>query len=264
MAKLRLIAWNDADAERGAAALRALGHDVDATRLQSGADLKGVRAAPPDAVVIDLGRLPSHGRDVAAALRLSKATRHVPLVFVGGAADKVARVRDLLPDAAFTTWEAAARDLPGALAHPPAAPVVPASGLAGYSGTPLPKKLGIGPGATVALRDAPDGFEETLGELPSGARVVRAASGAAPPDPAAVTVWFVRSRAALDAGLPAALAAAGTGALWIAWPKKTAALASDLAEPLVRERGLAEGWVDSKVAAIDETWSGLRFTRRRR
>lgn len=77
-----------------------------------------LRAAPPAAVVIDLGRLPSHGRDVGVGVRTSKATRHVPLVFVDGAKAKVAKVRETLPDATFTTWDEIVGALTAALADP--------------------------------------------------------------------------------------------------------------------------------------------------
>jgi hypothetical protein len=131
---------------------------------------------------------------------------------------------------------------------------------AGYSGTPLPKKLGIKAGSVVALLGAPEGFvERTLGPLPGGATVrtdTRAAFH--------VAVLFVRSRADLSRRFPPAAKAMGEpGALWIAWPKKTSGVATDLDGNAVRDFGLGAGLVDYKIAAIDETWSGLCFARRR-
>jgi hypothetical protein len=127
---------------------------------------------------------------------------------------------------------------------------------AGYSGTPLAKKLGIGIGHRVALLRAPEGFEDdTLGELPPDVSVRHRARG-----PLDVIVAFVRSRAELERGLErwrAALAPAG--GLWIAWPKRSSGVATDLSDGSVREAGLASGLVDNKVCAIDATWSGLRF-----
>ena len=129
--------------------------------------------------------------------------------------------------------------------------------MAGYSGTPLVKKLGIKPGATVAVLDAPADFAATLGALPEGARC-EATLG----EERAVIVWFTRDAAALAARLPALKAALDwQGGLWIAWPKKTSGQAKDLSEPGVREAGLAAGWVDFKICAIDATWSGLCFAR---
>jgi hypothetical protein len=132
--------------------------------------------------------------------------------------------------------------------------------MAGYSGTPLPRKLGINPGAHLGLCRPPAGFDETLGELPDGV-VVRPVGRGGQFD---VIVCFCRTSKELARdlpGLPARLAP--SGGLWLAWPKKTArtssGLATDLTEGEVRARGLATGLVDNKVCAIDDTWSGLRF-----
>jgi hypothetical protein len=258
VSRLRLVHWHEGEGEERAVRLRAAGHRVEARPPRAGgAELRTWRDDPPDAVVIDLSRLPSHGRDVGAFLRTDAVLRRVPLVFVGGAADKVARVRHLLPDATYTTWERIDEDLAAALAAPPDRPVVPPSNLAGYSGTPLPRKLGVKPGGRVMLVDAPADFEVTLGELPDDASVGRDGDG-----PRDLTVWFVRSRAALDEGLGRQRDLA-PGGLWIAWPKKASGFPTDLSESAVRTAGLAAGLVDHKICAIDATWSGLRFARRR-
>jgi hypothetical protein len=131
--------------------------------------------------------------------------------------------------------------------------------MAGYSGTPLPKKLGIKEGARMALVKAPAGFDRVLGELPAGVRVAGTVRG-----PLDVIVFFATSRRELERGfqkLAGALDSAG--GLWIAWPKKASGVATDLDEAAVMEVGLASGLVDNKVCAIDETWSGLRFVIRR-
>jgi hypothetical protein len=128
---------------------------------------------------------------------------------------------------------------------------------AGYSGTPLPRKLGLSPGCRVALLNAPEGFEEqTLGALAPGV-TVRHRLGSRPLD---VILAFVRSRSKLEDGLEAWRARLDpAGGLWIAWPKRSSGVASDLSDGVVREAGLARGLVDNKVCAIDATWSGLRF-----
>ena len=129
---------------------------------------------------------------------------------------------------------------------------------AGYSGTPLPRKLGIKPGARLALIGAPEAFDRTLGELPDGVRVGRTARG-----PLDVVVAFFSHRAALERRLPALRSALDlAGGLWVAWPKRASGVATDLTEGAVREVGLASGLVDNKVCAIDEVWSGLRFVYR--
>jgi hypothetical protein len=134
------------------------------------------------------------------------------------------------------------------------------SGLgSGYSGTPLPRKLGIKPEARLALVNAPDGFDDTLGELPPGVVVRRRAAGAR----FDVIVAFCRDRTLLERGLPGWRAALDdAGGLWIAWPKRASGIDTDLGDGAVRELGLASGLVDNKVCAIDATWSGLRFVYR--
>ena len=127
--------------------------------------------------------------------------------------------------------------------------------MAGYSGTPLPKKLGIKEGARIALVGAPAGFERTLGRLPDEVELRARARG-----PLDLIVFFTTSRRELErrfAKLAAALDPAG--ALWIAWPKRSSGVETDLTEDALRDVGLPAGLVDNKVCAIDETWSGLRF-----
>jgi hypothetical protein len=134
-----------------------------------------------------------------------------------------------------------------------------AQGGAGYSGTPLPRKLGIKAGYRVALIGAPPGFEKTLGPLPDGAVARRGARGTAP-----VVLLFAPSARDLARRFPGAVGALGErGALWIIWPKKASGVSSDLDGNRVREFGLSAGLVDYKVAAIDATWSGLCFARPR-
>jgi hypothetical protein len=130
--------------------------------------------------------------------------------------------------------------------------------VAGYSGTPLPKKLGIREGDTVAFRRAPNDFTATLGSLPAGVRVKRRV--AAPVD---VVVAFFTSRAELARRLETLAAAIHPdGALWAAWPKRASGVQTDLTEDVARDLALPLGLVDNKVCAIDETWSGLRLVHR--
>jgi hypothetical protein len=128
--------------------------------------------------------------------------------------------------------------------------------MAGYSGTPLPRKLGIKEGNRIALLGAPKGFADGL-ELPDG---VRAATtlGKSPLD---LALLFVRTRAELAATWKKVTGGlTPEGALWVAWPKKSARaiIPSDMTEDFVREVALPTGWVDNKVCAIDDVWSGLR------
>src|SRR5258706_10510769 len=132
--------------------------------------------------------------------------------------------------------------------------------MAGYSGTPLPQKLGVKPGARRALVRGRAGFERALNPLPDGVRLRTQARGAQD-----VVLFFATRRAELERrfdGLAGTVEPAG--GLWIAWPKRTACVATDLREGIVRELGLAHGLVDNKVCAVDDTWSGLRFVFRLR
>ena len=131
---------------------------------------------------------------------------------------------------------------------------------AGYSGTPLPRKLGIREGSRVALLGAPERFEATLGDLPPRVSVGRKAGAEAD-----VIVLFATKFSKLKTEFVKAMRMmpADGGMLWIAWPKKAAKMNTDLDENFIRDYGLSLGVVDTKVCAIDETWSGLRFNRRR-
>ena len=131
---------------------------------------------------------------------------------------------------------------------------------AGYSGTPLPRKLGIKPGHRVLALNAPDTFAATLGELPEGVQVRPAARGKAD-----VIVSFHDRRADLARRMPKLRELMEPAAgLWIAWPKRASKLPTDLTEDVVRELALANTLVDNKVCAIDATWSGLRLVIRLR
>jgi hypothetical protein len=129
---------------------------------------------------------------------------------------------------------------------------------AGYSGTPLPRKLGIGEGTTFALVDAPEGAPSLLEPLPAGAHEVGAARDAD------VVLVFVTARAALARRVEElAPAIFPARALWVAWPKRASKVPTDVTEDVVRELALPLGLVDVKVAAIDATWSGLKLVWRR-
>jgi hypothetical protein len=258
MARIYLIHWNADEIRARADRLREHGHDVECEAASGAAIGPSLRTNPPDVVVIDLGRLPSHGKHMAVWLREHKATRHVPIVFVDGDPAKVEGVRQTFPDAAYTTWRGIRGAITRAVASPPKDPVVVRS--AGYSGTPLPKKLGVKPDSTLALLGAPDDFRTTLGALPDGVRVVTSARGSCD-----VLVVFATRAADLSRRFAAGQRClAEGGGLWLAWPKRAAGVPTDLTETVVRELGLASGLVDNKVCAIDATWSGLRFMRRRR
>jgi hypothetical protein len=128
---------------------------------------------------------------------------------------------------------------------------------AGYSGTPLVRKLGFRDGDAVRYVAAPPAFRELIGPLPAGAR--EAQDG-----PYDLIVLFASERAVLAEGVPLQMAALQpAGMLWVAWPKRASKVPTDITEDVVREVALPLGLVDTKVCAIDEVWSGLKLVIRR-
>jgi CheY-like chemotaxis protein len=255
---VRLVHWKEEEVPERVARLEAAGFAVDGEVPGTSIGIKALRENPPDAFVIDLGRLPSHGREVARALRQAKGLRQIPIVFVAGAEATVAQAREELPDAGFCGWDGVGQALTAAIAAPPAEPVVPRSDSGTGSGKPLATKLGLKEGTVVALLDPPEGIEATLGELPAGVTLRRGNRGARE-----TTLWFMTSSRELERRFEAVARAVGEGTLWVAWPKRSSGVASDLGEDAIRDFALARGMVDTKVCAIDATWSGLRLTRRR-
>ena len=129
---------------------------------------------------------------------------------------------------------------------------------AGYSGTPLPKKLGIVDDAVFTVLHAPPSFKETLGDV--GTAIWQ--RNLMPPID--VIVAFYTEKAALrDEWAKLTDAAQPAGGVWVAWPKKTSGVATDITEDVLRATLLETGWVDNKVCAIDDIWSGLRFVMRK-
>lgn len=257
MSRVVLIHWNAAEGRKRAATLRQAGHTTKVVTPKDVADFRRVAASPPDVLVIDLTRLPAQGRETGFWFRRRKATRAVPLVFTGGDPDKVAAIRTHLPDADFTDWAHVRGAVRRAIGRAPAAPVVPRSE-AVYEGRPLIKKLGLKADTVVCLLGAPPDFTNTLGRLPPNVTLRRQARGRAD-----LIMLFVTTRTELARRLPVAQRAMGNrGSLWIAWPKQSSGVASDLTQQIVRSTGLGKGLVDYKICAIDDTWSGLRFARR--
>jgi hypothetical protein len=249
LARVVVVHFNPPNLDKRVARLAS--HDVEALTPKGPADLKPLRERPPDAFVVDLDRRPSEGRSIAVQLRRYASTRPVPLVFAGGADDHVARVRNLMPDATYVSWQGVADALKGA--KPLEKPVVPGT-MDAYSQTELEPKLEVRDGTTVLLLGAPEGFGKAL------RRAELVDEG-----PAQLVLLFAPSVGDLErelAGAKDAIAPGGT--LWICWPKKASGLQSDLDQQTVRRYGMDRGLVDFKVAAIDTTWSGLRFAHQKR
>src|SRR6202011_295253 len=146
--------------------LKAAGFAADSSPMQGSGIVGQMREFAPDAVVIDLDRLPSQGREMAIMLCGSKSTRHIPIVFAGGQPEKVARIRAELPDAVYTSWNSVESAIALAITLPPPNPVRPTPHMERWSDSNLVRKLGISPKMQVSILGAPDGFEEVLGDLP--------------------------------------------------------------------------------------------------
>ena len=256
MKTVRLIHWNEDEGLERRKLLEALGFEAAFDFGDGIFAIRQIRSSPPDAVVIDLSRIPSHGREVAHSIRGTKATRHLPIVFVDGEPEKVKRTRLLLPDATYTTWGRIKTALPKAISKPPKDPIVPDHNAAWAK--PTVAKLGVKPGFKVALLASPKGFADSLKPWPA-----KVTFTARPESKADIFLGFARSNRELQAHLLSLQGVADRQTLWLVWPKKASGVRSDLDGNVVRTTGLDAGWVDYKVCSIDDTWSGLAFKRRK-
>ena len=244
--------------------LRAAGFEADYEPHPEGSLMKYIRAAPPAALVIDLSRMPSHGREVGVHVRASKRLRHIPLVYVDGAADKVEVVRQWLPDAVYTTWAEVGAALHKVVTQDglAAAPATPPPIMQRYGNRTVAQKLGIDkPGITVAVINPPRTYRKALDPLPEGVEPDEDPARAG----AAVTLWFVENAGQYMSALRRMLAWAPHTRLWVLWPKGRKRGDSDDAinETLVREAALSVGLVDYKVCSFDATWSALALAVRK-
>ncbi len=255
MARVRIIHWRAAEAGPLVEACRACGHEVEYDDTPFPALAKSIRHNQPDALVIDLTRLPSHGREVAMAIRRTKYSRHIPIVFVDGEPEKVEAVRKQLPDATFATRKQLCSRIKAACANPVANPVAPPSVMERYGSRTKAQKLGIREGSTVAVMDPPRDYETVLGDLGEGVELVENPASIHP-----VTLWFVRDPEAFLAALRRMRAIAHKTRLWVIRPKGQKSL---LNENFLRGAANEVGLVDYKICAIDDHWTGIVFARRK-
>lgn len=256
MKRVWLVQWHDKPIAEYTAALKAAGYDADTRRFRTEITTRQLIDSPPDAILIDLSKAPSHGKAIALLIRQTKSTRHIPLVFAGGASEKVQALRTVLPDAVYTEWSTIRMALKAAIAHPPADPVKGPGPMGDYSGTPLPRKLGIKPNMQVGLIDAPSGLEKVLDPLPEGAELHEGPSRGA-----ALHLWFVTDIDTFARELRRMAALARSAPLWICYPKKSAG--GTLTQTDIRTAILDIGLVDYKVCAVDQTWTGLLVRQRK-
>jgi hypothetical protein len=261
---LRLICWNEADAAARAILLRRAGYRVIADPPENaGGMVRYFRELAPDGVVIDLDRLPSHGRELGLSLRASRNTSHLPLVFAGGVPAKIEIVRAAIPDAIFTSWD---NGIAAVIEHAMAQPKPPrlrSRELPRQTGPgSLERKLDIKPQTHFAIVYTHRSEEPWLDELLSSVPVDAVRQ---PHINAATTLalFSVSTRRDLIRTFEQARSSLPPKAsLWIIHPKQTSPLAADFNQDDVREAGLAHGFVDYKVCAVDKDWSALKFARR--
>ncbi len=259
---LRLVCWNEADAEHHAAELRRAAYRVVAEPLANpGGAVRYFREADPDAVIIDLDRLPSHGRELGMSLRASKSTCHLPLIFAGGLATKVDPIRAAIPGATFVPWDDAPAAIKRAMAQPPA-PRLRSRELQKIADSgALGRKLDVKPHAHFAiLAPSSDGswLSELLTPIPDGVVEQHRVNAST-----TLVLFIVDTRRGLaQAFTQARTSLPRNASLWIVHPKQTSPLAADFNQDDVREAGLSYGFVDYKVCAVDKDWSALKFARR--
>jgi hypothetical protein len=258
MVNIQLIHWKYEESKILAAKLRESGYSVNNLLPINQQFFKNLRANPPQIIIIDLSRLPSQGRDFAINIRSHKTTQSIPIIFTDGDPKKVNTVRQIVPDAIYSSWDEVEKAIQQAISDPPK--VKPVDNVfAGYKGTPLIKKLGIKAESNVCLINAPERFLNKLGPLPESVTVHRDING-----PCNLILWFVEESAELENLIVniTQVCKEQQARVWICWKKKSAISGSDVTQPIVRQTGLDNGLVDYKICSIDSTWSGLLFTRR--
>jgi hypothetical protein len=258
-ARIRLVCWNEDLAQERARVLKKAGFDVDSSPFDPAGMITRLRESPPTLMLIDLDRLPSHGRAIAIMLRTSKSMRHIPIVFAGGVEEKIARVRAEVPDALFTDWGNVAATVRKAMKNPPTAFVAPVPYMQQYAGSRLVKKLDLKAGMKAALIGAEDGFIELLGDLPEGVEFQSRIT-----TQTKLVLWFVRASHEIAAAFELSCARMPEGcSIWIIYPKKAGRYRVDFNQNDIRLTGLDAGVVDYKICAVDADWSGMKFARRR-
>ena len=260
MRKVHIVHWKPEEALPLIERVRSAGFDVNCCEDASGpAITHALREYTPDIILIDLSRLPSQGRNVAMWLRGRKATRHTPIVFTGGDPAKVAKFRDSLPDAVFTTepkLASALKSMPAEVEHP----IVPRPTMEQYRDRTAAQKMGIREGSKVGIIDPPRDYLTVLGTLPPNADLTED-----PRTPQDVTLWFIHDPEAFLAALPKMRTIAAHTKLWVLWRKgsKKTGSRNGITQFFIREAAMDTGLVDYKICSVDGHWSGIALARRK-
>lgn len=258
-ALIRLICWKQDIAKERARLLIEAGFKVDASPFKPQRIIGSIRDSDVRAIVIDLDRQPAHGRVVGTLYHRAKALRETPIVFAGGPQEKVDRIRKELKDVFFTNWDQAAATVEKALKNAmPRRPAKAPSYMEQWAGSTLVKKLDFKPNMRAALLAAPEGFEEQL-DLPEGVKIETAIDRRTQ-----MAIWFVRSFRELEMETDYLSARLGDRvSVWIVYPKRTSRFKVDFTQFDVRAIALRAGLVDYKICAVDQDWTGMKFTRKK-
>jgi CheY-like chemotaxis protein len=260
MYRIQYVHWNEEEAAVHAERLRQLGFVVDHEPAGQPGFRTRLRLDPPDAVVIDLSRLPSHGREIGQWLTETRSTQAIPLIFLGGSPDKVSVARQQFPGAHDATWESVVATVEHAIRLAATAPgkagrPAPASTSAtACSGKPLLEKLGIRDRMTVCILNAPPPLSGILQELPPGTTLRTRLQGKFD-----LLIWFPRGLRDFEDRIGEIARKTPSGGVWIAWPKQSSGVHTHPGQRQLREAALASGLVDYRVCSIDSTWSALKF-----
>ncbi len=222
--------------------------------------MKEWRRSSPEAFVIDLSRLPSHGREIAIAIRNSAALRTIPIVFCAGDPDKVSALRELLPDAVYCELPKLAFAVKKALVAPPTQPVKPPAMMDRYKSRSAAEKLGLKKGNSVALIHAPRDVERIIGLVPEDVNLIETETGLAS---AQLHLCFVHRPEELFTVLSNLRDIARQSKLWILWRKGGNAVAGEVTEKLARQHALDLGLVDYKICSVNDVWTAMLFTLKR-
>lgn len=254
--RVRVIHWREEEAGPLREAVGKAGFTVEYTAGRYAEIARAVKAAPPEVIVIDLSRLPSHGCETAIALRNAKYGRGIPFVFSGGAAEKVESVRRQFPQEQFADPDGIGAAIKTAIRNGvQAAP--PVAMMDRWAGRTVAQKLGIAEGMAVAVLNAPRDYASVVGPLPEGASLEEE-----PAVPLPLTLQFVADLREYQAVIPSLRRLAGRTRLWILW-RKGGTGEFRLTDKLVREFALEAGLVDYKICALGAPWSGMLFAVRK-
>jgi CheY-like chemotaxis protein len=254
MPRVRLLHWNASEAATYLELLRTAGYEVEYDHEFRPGMMRLWRESPPDAFVIDLSRLSSHGREIAIALRQSPVLRRIPIVFCEGVEEKVSQIQSQLPDAVYCRITTLRSALKRGIANPPKEPARPTAMMDRYASRTVAQKLGIKESSTVALIDPPPDYAKVLGGMPAQVQFFENSR-----ERAAVTLCFTREVHCLRHTLSEVRGLAAETKLWILWPKQASRTGSNLTERLIREHAIELGLVDYKICSVSEVWSAMLF-----